>query len=200
MSASFSEYQRQEVYCRLKYLLIVLYGFTVLIGGAYFVEKEEFGIDDDTLRFFSFQIGPVTLSMTLSYLATWKNIRLVELQGINMFGTHMIIVLLSNYSGLFEMNEFYHYSQFDLALIYWLFYNGLLTTQFKWHCLGRLFLILPAFITLMAVVSQSDLSMTLTFGVFSFVIASICELIFYVQMKAQVKLFIASQVIKVQER
>ena len=115
--------------------------------------KKEFGIDHDTLRLFSFQIGPVTLRMTLSYLATKKDIRVVELQGINLFGSHMIIVLLSNYLGLFEMNEFYHYAQFDLALIYWLFYNGLLTTQFKWHCLGRLFLIMPTFITLMAVVS-----------------------------------------------
>ena len=130
----------------------MLYSFSIFILGAFFVKKE-FGIDHDTLRLFSFQIGPVTLRMTLSYLATKKDIRVVELQGINLFGSHMIIVLLSNYLGLFEMNEFYHYAQFDLALIYWLFYNGLLTTQFKWHCLGRLFLIMPTFITLMAVVS-----------------------------------------------
>lgn len=109
MSASFREYQRQEVQDRLKYLLIVLYSFTILIVGALFVTKE-FGLDDDTLRFFSFQIGPVTLSMTLSYIATMKDIRVVELQGLNLFGSHMIIVLLSNYMGMFEMTEFYHYA------------------------------------------------------------------------------------------
>ena len=195
MSASFNDYHRQEVQDRLKYLLIVLYSFSILIIGAYIVMKG-FGIDDDTLRFFSFQIGPVTLSMTLSYLATKKNIWFVELQGANLFGSHILVILLTNYSGLFEMNEFYHYAQFDLALIYWLFYNGLLTTQFKWHCLGRLFLILPTFITIMAVIGPSELDMTFTFAVFSFLVGAICELIFYVQMKAQVKLFIASQVIK----
>ena len=99
---------------------------------------------------------PVTLTMTLGYCAVKKNIRFVELMGANLIGTQLMVIAFTNYSGLFEMDRFLHYSQIDMSCMYFMLYIGLLTTQFKWHMIGRSLLFLPSCITLMSVTMQQD--------------------------------------------
>ena len=59
---------------------------------------------------------------------------------------------------------------------------------------------MPVFVIIMAVAGDQEFLEAFVFAVFGFVVAAVGELILYVQMKAQVKLFIASQVIEIQER
>ena len=164
------------------------------------MQRWQFGTADDTLVFFSLQILPVTLILSLSYFAAKKDTRFVEAHGAILFVSQLVAIVLFEYSGLFEMDEFYHLSLFDVILVYWLFYVGLLTTQFKWHSILRIFILVPAFVTLMALSGVQEFKEAFSYAVFTLVVAAIGELIFYVQMKAQVKLFIASQVIEMQER
>ena len=154
-SASFNKYQREEVKGRLKYLLICLHVCSAFVIVAYCWQRIT-GVPADTLWFFTCQIVPVTLSMSLGYCSVMKNIKFVELQGINLIGTQMLLTAFTNYSGLFEMDRFRHYSQFDISCLYFLLYIGLLTTQFKWHFLLRTCLILPSFMTLMSLTMQQD--------------------------------------------
>ena len=79
-------------------------------------------------------------------------------------------------------------------------YVGILTTQFKWHVVTRAILYLLSLTS--AIISRQiafEKSSTVFAMVFVLLFATI-ELIFYVQMKAQVKLFIASKVITIQEK
>ena len=62
---------------------------------------------DETLKFFSIQILPATLMLSLSYFAAKKDIRFVELHGLIPFGTQILAVIVFNYSDVIEMDQFY---------------------------------------------------------------------------------------------
>jgi len=85
-------------------------------------------------------------------------------------------------------------------VVFFLLYIGILTTQFKWHLITRVILYLLALA--FAITSRSiafDRSSEV-FAVVSVLLFGTIELIFYVQMKAQAKLFIASKLITIQEK
>jgi len=58
----------------------------------------------ETLVFFSIQIMPGTLILTLNYFAAKKDSRFVELHGLILFGTQILAVVVLMYTGLIEMN------------------------------------------------------------------------------------------------
>ena len=134
----------------MKYLIIAFHICLALLFIAY-CEKKIAGEEAETLWFMLVQIMPATLTMTFGYCVVKKNIRFVELMGVNLLGTQMLVIVFNNYSGLFEMDQFLHYCQIDISYMYFLFYIGLLTTQFKWHMLGRSLLILPSYLVLLIV-------------------------------------------------
>ena len=88
--------------------------------------------------------------MSLGYCTVTKNIKFVELQGANLVGSQMLLTAFTHYSGLFEMDQFRYYSQFDISTVYFVLYFGLLTTQFKWHFLLRVCFIVPSYCALIA--------------------------------------------------
>ena len=58
---------------------------------------------------------------------------------------------------------------------------------------------MPVFSTIMAVAGDQEFLEAFIYGVMGIIVCAVGELIFFVQMKAQVKLFISSQVIEMQE-
>ena len=78
MSASFSQYQRQEVQSRLKYLLIMFYVLSALVIGMYIV-LGIMGVNHTNIQFFAFQIVPITLSMTVGFCLAKRDIKFVEI-------------------------------------------------------------------------------------------------------------------------
>lgn len=86
MSASFNQYQRQEVQGRLKYLVITLYIFSALVVGMYIVRRI-MGVNDVNLQFFAFQLVPITLSMTVGFCLAKRDTKFAEIQGLLLIGT-----------------------------------------------------------------------------------------------------------------
>ena len=78
MSASFNQYQRQEVQGRLKYLVITLYIFSALVVGMYIVRRI-MGVNDVNLQFFAFQLVPITLSMTVGFCLAKRDTKFAEI-------------------------------------------------------------------------------------------------------------------------
>lgn len=152
----------------------------------------------DTLWFFNLQIMPINLTMTLCYCATKKDIRFVEFQGPVLLMTQVLAMAVTNFSGVVEMKLKNHNSIAILLYVYFLLYIGLLTTQFKWHFFTRFILVAfgtPLFILFREQVLEKSILVVAFMSMLFFT----SELIFYVQMKAQVKLFIAGKVITLQE-
>ena len=168
------------------------------VTGMLFLCTAEPGEARDTLVFFNLQILPINLTMTLCYCATKKNIRFVELQGPVLLMTQLVATALTNFSGVVEMKLKNHNSIAILTYVYFLLYIGLLTTQFKWHFLARF--IMFAFGTPLGLFfREQDLEKSALVVAFTTMLFITSELIFYVQMKAQVKLFISGKVITLQE-
>lgn len=163
-----------------------------------YLATAEPGETRDTLWFFNLLIMPINITMTLCYCATKKDIRFVEMQGPVLLMTQLTVMTLINFSGVVEMKLKNHNSIAILTYVYFLLYIGLLTTQFKWHFITRF--ILFAFGTpLKLLFREQDLEKSAIVVAFITMLFFTSELIFYVQMKAQVKLFIAGKVITLQE-
>ncbi len=84
-----------------------------------------------------------------------------------------------------------------LFVMYYMFYAGLLATEFRTHFLPRTIIYMASAILVNIYrhkAGQASLGFSLT--LFS-ILLIICEIVFYVQMKAQVKLFLASQKITI---
>ena len=60
-----------------------------------------------TLLFYLIQIVPAALLMSFCYCASAKDLRFVELQGSLLFISHIGARIFMEYSGLFEMEQFY---------------------------------------------------------------------------------------------
>jgi hypothetical protein len=112
-----------------------------------------------------------------------------------MAGTGFLVMAVSNTTGLIEMTDVLNNQEIGLTIIYHLVYVGLLTTQFYSHLFLRSLYFLASS-TLVMVVRHNKGNANIGAGlVMSVVYLLICESIFYVQFKAQVKLFLASQLI-----
>ena len=85
--------------------MITLYVFSALVVGIYIVSGV-IGVFDTNLQFFAFQIVPITLSMTVGFCLAKRDIKFVEIQGHLLIVTQLLVIALSNYSGLFEMDRF----------------------------------------------------------------------------------------------
>ena len=80
-----------------------------------------------------------SVCLSLCFVASSHNLRYIELSGTAIAGSGFLVMAVSNLSDTFEISETLNLQQTMFALIYYVLYVGLLTTQFYNHLLIRAF-------------------------------------------------------------
>jgi len=134
--------------------------------------------------------------MLVFWLGSRRNLKFIELVGSGLTGSSCIIMAFCNYTGLIKMDDNRFIWQLIFCFFYYLLYTGLLTTQFYYHVLPRIFWYIASLIVSIIARYRANGEPTAYGFIFCMILMLICELIFFVQEKAQVKLFVANKVIK----
>jgi len=91
---------------------------------------------------------------------------------------------ICNHTSLIEMNDNLNNQELLLFLIYGLLYAGILTTEFWWHLVQRVFwYIVSVILVNSAKTRQKDTEDLVAIVIMLGSLSIICEIIFYVHMK-----------------
>ena len=124
---------------------------------------------------------------------------MVELHGPVLFGSFAAITIFLNASQILEMDNIVHNYQQGLSTLYYLLYIGIVSPQFLSHFLIRsvIFGFTKFSVAYSRVVAnETEPTAALFLNIAGWLLA---EIIFYVQAKAQAKLFLASKVTAMQQ-
>ena len=142
-----------------------------------------------------------TLCLATSYFAATKNLKYVELHGPLLLGSSTAISFIFDVIQLSGKDDFsFIQTQAISSLFYFIIYIGFLTPQFQRHFIirGILFVMYRSLIIYLRVVFEEAELFAI---VASNILLWLCgEIVFHVQMKAQVKLFLAGKVTAMQQQ
>lgn len=125
-----------------------------------------------------------TICMTVCLCCASKNRKFVELFGSSLAGSGAIVMAVCNHTSLIEMNDSLNSQELLFFLIYGLLYAGILTTEFWWHLVQRVFwFLVSAVLVNSAKTRQRDVNDLVAIVIMLSSLSIICELIFYVNMK-----------------
>jgi len=140
----------------------------------------------------------VAFSLTIAMLVAKVNLKFVESFGSAIAGSGFLVTMIYNHSSKEESEKRLMFKA-SLTIIYYLIYTGLLTTRYWTHLLLRLFWYSASTVYIVVFRFNKD-GLGFTVGSYLLLMLVLCEIIFYVQARAQVKLYLASKKIKQQEK
>ena len=184
---------------RLTGLLIVNFVLSAGLIIAFIVQIEQQN-PTESIQLFMAHIFANTLCLGICWLVSRKHLKFIELSGSTLSGSGLIVTVIFCHFELVEMDSLRYLTAFTFAFFNYLLYTGLLSTQFWKHVIPRIIWYIVS-LTVIAVFrwkKESNASLPalafLTTGIL------IVEILFFVQEKAQVRLFMASKVIELQEK
>ena len=158
--------------------------------------KEEM---NDTIHFIMIATVVPTLTLIVSYCVASKFTPFTQLHGPLLLGAFSIATIVIEAGGFFSEMKILRVYEMGTQLIYVLLYMGLLSTDFLPHFVARsiLFTAFRCALGMFRVQdNESELLAVLLMNIPGWLLA---ELIFYVQLRAQAKLFLAGKVTAMQQ-
>lgn len=158
--------------------------------------KEEM---NDTTHFIMIATVVPTLTLAVSYCMASKLDPFTQLHGPLLLGAFSIAAIVIEAGGFFKEIKILRVYLMGTQIIYVLLYMGLLSADFLPHFLARsiLFTALRCVLGMFQVLdNESEVMAMLLINIPGWLIA---ELIFYVQLRAQAKLFLAGKVTAMQQ-
>ena len=80
-----------------------------------------------------------TLALSIVYAVAKNNLQIIEFAGTALVGTGCIVMVFCNHFSVIDMDFMLNNQELCLALIYYVLYVGVLTTQFMCHMPARVF-------------------------------------------------------------
>ncbi len=198
MRTKFLNYQRAEIQQRLKHLLILDFSLCIL-ACIWYASMHLQDVDKANVYFFMSHCFTTSACLSLCFVASMQNLKYIEFSGTAVAGSGFIVMVISNFSGVAQMNDQINNQEIVFALLYYFLYVGLLTFQFYSHFFIRTFWYITSTIMIDFIRYQAGKSNIASTIVIVTMLVVTIEIIFFTQMKVQVKLFLSSQMIQVQE-
>ena len=196
----FLTYKREEIRQRTKYILGFLWAFCVCVLGAYIAIKSRDNEDkllERIVLFFLFQFLGTTFGLSVCWLASLYNLKFVELYGSTLAGSGFIVMALCIHTDIVDVSTQGFGFKVFIHLFYYMIDAGLLSSNFVPNIFPRVLWLLSAYVLVFTEEVKENKAI-LPKAVMITTGAGVMEIMFYLQLLTQVKLFLQSRVTKLQ--
>ena len=171
-----------------------------MLAGYIFIKWRDLAeqLPEQLALFFLFATFGSTLGLTACWLASLKNLKFVELYGSALAGSCFVMMAICIHTDIVDVTAPQFGIKSFLALLYYCLDAGLLSSNFMPKILPRVFWLYSTMVLVFLEEVKEDKSIWPKIILLTATVA-LFEVMFFVHLREQVKLFLQTKVSKLQE-